>query len=159
MPEGCCSHGQLLCWSISVCSVPREHSMDQAHSQQLPGRAAGGPRDSRRWQGLSALLGKEQPLPPGPQPPGAAALSLCPLQKKQGEGKQVLLPDKTSFCYIQQEKPAMLLEETSTGLLQEAAPASSSVFKRNLPHSLLPDTKPWRDLLHSGTAVVSLVNS
>lgn len=56
-----------------------------------------------------------------PVRPGAAALSLCPLEKEQGEKKQVLLPEEMSFCYIQQEKPAMLLEETSSGLLQEAA--------------------------------------
>lgn len=56
-----------------------------------------------------------------PVRPGAPALSLCPLEKEQGEKKQVLLPEEMSFCYIQQEKPAMLLEETSSGLLQEAA--------------------------------------
>lgn len=61
------------------------------------------------------------PASRAPVRPGAAALSLCPLEKKQGEEKQVLLPEETSFCYIQQKKPAMLLEETSRGLLQEAA--------------------------------------
>lgn len=101
--------------------------------------------------GLSALLGKEQPLPPGPQSGLGHLLYPFVLWRKSREKRSKFYSlKKCPFVISSKRSQPCSWKRPAVVCYRRLQPPSRSVF-RSSHDPTLPHIKPGRDLLHSGT--------